>query len=135
MHALLELRQISKAFPGVHALQNVDFNLRDGSIHALVGENGAGKSTLINLLSGVFTPDTGGIFISEKPVHFHDAHAARRHGIVTVHQEADLFPDLGGPIQIVHLEADDRKQIGFVEEPLRVGQPHKSHRRIVLIKA
>src|SRR5438445_8715835 len=94
MSAPVELRQICKAFPGVQALENVNLTLRPASIHALVGENGAGKSTLINLLSGVLTPDQGDILIDGKAVRFGNAHAARNHGIVTVHQEADLFADL-----------------------------------------
>jgi ABC-type sugar transport system ATPase subunit/ribose/xylose/arabinose/galactoside ABC-type transport system permease subunit len=94
MSALVELHHVSKSFPGVMALSDVDFSLRAGSIHALVGENGAGKSTLINLLSGVLVPDGGEITIEGRPVHFRNPRAARQHGIVTVHQEADLFPDL-----------------------------------------
>jgi ABC-type sugar transport system ATPase subunit/ribose/xylose/arabinose/galactoside ABC-type transport system permease subunit len=94
MSALVELGRISKSFPGVRALTEVDFTLRAGSIHALVGENGAGKSTLINLLSGVLHPDAGEILIDGRPVHLGNPRDARRQGIVTVHQEADLFPDL-----------------------------------------
>jgi ABC-type sugar transport system ATPase subunit/ribose/xylose/arabinose/galactoside ABC-type transport system permease subunit len=94
MSAVVELAGIGKAFPGVRALQDVDLALRAGSIHALVGENGAGKSTLINILSGVLAPDTGTIRVAGHAVHLSDARAARRHGIVTVHQEVDLFPDL-----------------------------------------
>jgi ABC-type sugar transport system ATPase subunit/ribose/xylose/arabinose/galactoside ABC-type transport system permease subunit len=94
MSALVELHHVSKSFPGVMALSDVDFTLRAGSIHALVGENGAGKSTLINLLSGVLVPDGGEITIEGRPVHFSNPRAARQHGIVTVHQEADLFHDL-----------------------------------------
>jgi ABC-type sugar transport system ATPase subunit/ribose/xylose/arabinose/galactoside ABC-type transport system permease subunit len=78
----------------VTALQEVDLTLRPGSIHALVGENGAGKSTLLNILSGLLRPDGGEIVVAGKPVHFRDAHGARRQGIVTVHQEVDLFPSL-----------------------------------------
>src|SRR5919202_2342472 len=94
MHSLVELRGITKSFPGVQALRDVDLTLRAGSVHALVGENGAGKSTLINVLSGVLAPDAGEIRVGGAPVRFRDPRAARRHGIVTVHQEVDLFPDL-----------------------------------------
>src|SRR5262249_52360999 len=92
--SVVELAGISKAFPGVQALQNVDFILRAGTIHGLVGENGAGKSTLTTTPSGVSPPDTGEILLEGKPVRFRDVRAARRHGIVTVYQEVDLFPDL-----------------------------------------
>jgi ABC-type sugar transport system ATPase subunit/ribose/xylose/arabinose/galactoside ABC-type transport system permease subunit len=94
MSAAAQLVGISKSFPGVTALADVDLTLRPGSIHALVGENGAGKSTLINILSGVLPPDRGEIRVAGQPVHLRDAHSARRLGIVTVHQEVDLFPDL-----------------------------------------
>jgi ABC-type sugar transport system ATPase subunit/ribose/xylose/arabinose/galactoside ABC-type transport system permease subunit len=90
----VRLVQVSKSFPGVRALEVVSLTLRPGRVHALLGENGAGKSTLINLLCGVLTPDRGEILVSGRPVHFRDARAARRAGIVTVHQEVDLFADL-----------------------------------------
>jgi ribose transport system ATP-binding protein/rhamnose transport system ATP-binding protein len=89
-----ELVQVSKSFPGVHALDRVDLTLRAGTIHALVGENGAGKSTLINVLSGVLHPDAGEVRVAGRPVKFAGARAAHALGIVTVHQEVDLFPDL-----------------------------------------
>jgi ABC-type sugar transport system ATPase subunit/ribose/xylose/arabinose/galactoside ABC-type transport system permease subunit len=91
---LVHLSRISKSFPGVTALDIVDLELWPGSIHALVGENGAGKSTLINILSGVLRPDAGYLCVGGQAVHFPDARAARGVGIVTVHQEVDLFPDL-----------------------------------------
>jgi ABC-type sugar transport system ATPase subunit/ribose/xylose/arabinose/galactoside ABC-type transport system permease subunit len=91
---VVQLIGISKSFPGVTALDRVDLELAAGSIHALVGENGAGKSTLINILSGVLRPEAGEIRLHGRVVHFTDARSARRDGIVTVHQEVDLFPDL-----------------------------------------
>jgi ABC-type sugar transport system ATPase subunit/ribose/xylose/arabinose/galactoside ABC-type transport system permease subunit len=94
MTPVVELVRINKSFPGVRALKDVDLALRAGAIHALVGENGAGKSTLINILSGVLTPDGGEVRVAGRPAHLGSARAARRAGIVTVHQEADLFPDL-----------------------------------------
>src|SRR5436189_4943877 len=94
MPAVLQLSRVSKNFPGVRVLGDVDLTLQAGTIHGLVGENGAGKSTLIHLLSGVLQPDAGEILISDQPALFGDARAARRQGIVTVFQEGDLFPDL-----------------------------------------
>src|SRR5215210_5743892 len=91
---LLEMRDITKAFPGVRALDGVDFDLRAGEVHALVGENGAGKSTLINLISGALAPDEGRIFLQGEPAGLVDPVTARRKGIATVHQEADLFGTL-----------------------------------------
>ena len=68
--ALLQMRGIEKRFGGVQALRGVDFDLRPGEVHALLGENGAGKSTLMNILSGVIAPDHGEIRVGGKPAHF-----------------------------------------------------------------
>ena len=74
---VLELRAISKSFPGVTALDGVSFDLYPGEVHVLVGENGAGKSTLVKILSGVYQPDDGQIFIDGQPVTLPDPHAAQ----------------------------------------------------------
>ena len=94
--SLLELRGIYKSFPGVKALQNVDFTLREGEIHALMGENGAGKSTLIKVLTGVYVKDEGDIFIKghEGAVQIRSPQEAQRVGISTVYQEITLCPNL-----------------------------------------
>jgi ABC-type sugar transport system ATPase subunit/ribose/xylose/arabinose/galactoside ABC-type transport system permease subunit len=94
MNPTIELAGIGKSFPGVVALQGMDLVLRPGRVHALVGENGAGKSTLINILGGSLRPDQGEIRLDGRAVKLADAHDARRLGIITVHQEVDLFPDL-----------------------------------------
>src|SRR4051794_35471073 len=94
MAPLLELVEVTRRFPGVVALDRVDFDLRAGEVHALVGENGAGKSTLINLISGVLVPDAGRILLRGAPAGLNDPVTARRKGIATVHQEADLFGTL-----------------------------------------
>src|SRR5437764_8636496 len=94
MSVLVELVGIRKSFPGVVALDGVDLTLRAGRVHALVGENGAGKSTLINILSGVLPPDAGDLHVAGELVRLGSPRAAHGHGIVTVHQEVDLFPDL-----------------------------------------
>lgn len=87
---LLEMTGINKYFPGVHAVQNVDFDLRKGEIHALVGENGAGKSTLMKVLAGVHPPETGEILIEGIEVQVNSPAIARRVGIAMVHQELQL---------------------------------------------
>ena len=87
---LLELRGIEKLFPGVLALDNVDFTLRKGEIHALMGENGAGKSTLIKILTGVYTMDAGSVKVEGKPVHISSPQDAQNNGISTVYQEITL---------------------------------------------
>ena len=94
--SLLELRGIYKSFPGVKALHNVDFTLREGEIHALMGENGAGKSTLIKVLTGVYVKDEGDIFIKghEGAVQIRSPQEAQRVGISTVYQEITLCPNL-----------------------------------------
>ena len=92
---VLEMRGISKAFPGVQALQNVDFRLRAGEIHALMGENGAGKSTLIKVLTGVYPLDSGEIRMPGKgTVQIHSPQQAQKAGISTVYQEIPLCPNL-----------------------------------------
>ena len=91
---LLKLDQVTKSFPGVHALSGVDFDVRPGEVHALGGENGAGKSTLINIVSGVLQPESGWCRLEGHVCKWRDPVAARKMGIVTVHQEADFPPTL-----------------------------------------
>lgn len=92
--AVLQMRGIHKRFPGVHALQGVDFTLRKGEIHALMGENGAGKSTLIKVLTGVYTKDEGEITLEGKSAAIRSPQDAQRIGISTVYQEITLCPNL-----------------------------------------
>lgn len=94
--AILEMKEIYKSFPGVLALQGVDFTLCEGEIHALMGENGAGKSTLIKVLTGVYGKDEGQIFIKgkEKAVAIRSPQEAQKLGISTVYQEITLCPNL-----------------------------------------
>ena len=91
---LLSVTKAVKRFGGVHALRGVDFDLKAGEIHALLGENGAGKSTLMNLLSGVHTPDEGEIRIDGKAMSFGTPREAQAAGIATIFQELDLVPSL-----------------------------------------
>lgn len=91
---LLALRGIGKRFPGVVALEGVDFTLRAGEIHALLGENGAGKSTLIKVLTGVHPPDAGTIALAGRAIRPDAPHAAEAAGISTVYQEVNLVPTL-----------------------------------------
>jgi monosaccharide-transporting ATPase len=91
---LLTLRGIGKTFPGVVALAGVDFTVRAGEIHALLGENGAGKSTLIKVLTGVYPPDSGEIRLDDAPVRPASPKEAERLGISTVYQEVNLIPSL-----------------------------------------
>ncbi len=94
-NAVLEMRGIEKSFPGVRALQGVDFTLCEGEIHALMGENGAGKSTLIKVLTGVYTKDGGEITLKDSgEAVIHSPQDAQRLGISTVYQEITLCPNL-----------------------------------------
>ena len=90
------MRNIHKSFPGVKALSGVDFTLRKGEIHALMGENGAGKSTLIKVLTGVYTKDEGHIYLDghEKEVQIRSPQEAQKLGISPVYQEITLCPNL-----------------------------------------
>lgn len=89
---LLEMKGISKSFPGVKALQNVNYQLKAGEIHALLGENGAGKSTLIKVLGGIYHPEEGSIFIDGNEVSINGVNDARDNGISIIHQELVLVP-------------------------------------------
>ena len=89
---VLEMRGITKAFPGIVANDRVDFDLRRGEVHALLGENGAGKSTLMNILYGLYKPDEGEIRLKGKPVTFTSAKDAIQRGIGMVHQHFMLIP-------------------------------------------
>jgi ribose transport system ATP-binding protein len=93
--ALLELRKISKTFPGVKALQDVRLRASAGHVHALMGENGAGKSTLMKVLSGAYMPDPGAeILIDGKQVHIDGPLAAKQLGVSVIYQELSLAANL-----------------------------------------
>jgi len=111
---LLSLRGIDKHFFGVHALRGVDFDVREGEVHALVGENGAGKSTLIKFVAGAEQPDVGEITVGGEPVTIHTTQDAFRLGIATVYQEPQIFPDLS-VVENVFLGRELRDRFGNVE--------------------
>ncbi|MFN8474072.1 MAG: sugar ABC transporter ATP-binding protein [Anaerolineae bacterium] len=102
---LLEMKNIGKTFPGVRALEGVSLTVREGQVHALLGENGAGKSTLIKILSGAYTKDEGEIFFEGKPVEIRGPQDAQALGISTIYQEFNLARDLtiGENIYLGHL--------------------------------
>jgi methyl-galactoside transport system ATP-binding protein len=89
---ILEIKDISKSFPGVNALDKVSINIRPGTVHALMGENGAGKSTLMKCLFGIYDPDSGEILLEGKPVHFENSRQALDAGISMIHQELLPIP-------------------------------------------
>jgi rhamnose transport system ATP-binding protein len=106
--ALLRLRGIQKSFGGVRALRGVDFEVRSGEVHALVGENGAGKSTLIRIVSGAVTPDAGSIELGDTPLGKGSTAAALDVGIATVYQEPQLFAELA-VVENVYIGRELRK--------------------------
>jgi ribose transport system ATP-binding protein len=111
---LLEVRSLSKQFPGVRALQNVSLTLESGEVLAVIGENGAGKSTLMKILAGVLEPDSGEILLEDKPVRIDSVRAAEHLGIALIHQELNLADNL-----------DVASNIFLGREPQRFGFVHR----------
>jgi simple sugar transport system ATP-binding protein len=119
---VLELRGITKQFPGVLANDHVDFDLRRGEVHALLGENGAGKSTLMNFLYGLYQPDEGEILVKGEPVRFHSPKDAINRGIGMVHQHFMLIPVMTVAENIVlRQRADSRRAAARHQAPPIVG--------------
>ncbi|MEZ2329990.1 sugar ABC transporter ATP-binding protein [Mesorhizobium sp. RCC_202] len=126
---LLSMTGAVKSFGGAQALRGVDFDLKAGEIHALLGENGAGKSTLMNLLSGVHTPDEGEIRIDGNKVTFNNPREAQAAGIATIFQELDLVPSLdvaanlflgrelmrGGMLDVPAMRREAKKRLEAIE--------------------
>ena len=122
----VEMRGIVKRFPGVLANDHVDFDLREGEVHALLGENGAGKSTLMNVLAGLYKPEEGAIFIKGKRVNFNSPRDAIAHGMGMVHQHFMLVPTqtvtenillgLDAPRFLLRLPELDKKVLALQEQ-------------------
>ena len=91
---LLKMEGIDKTFPGVHALDHAQFELRAGEVHALVGENGAGKSTLMKILAGIYAKDAGSILYRGQEANISSPRSAQHLGISMIHQELNLMPHL-----------------------------------------
>lgn len=90
----LRVSKIEKSFPGVKALDNIDFSVRKGTVHALCGENGAGKSTLMKIINGIYKPDGGKIFIDGEEVKIQNPIQARNYGIAMIAQELNYIPEM-----------------------------------------
>src|SRR5690625_5042618 len=112
---ILEMRGITKTFPGVKALQDVNLKVRRGEIHAICGENGAGKSTLMKVLSGVYPHGTyeGDIVLDGKVVEFNDIKSSEERGIVIIHQELALSPLLSIAANIFF--SNEIKKAGMID--------------------
>ncbi|MEO8498395.1 MAG: ATP-binding cassette domain-containing protein, partial [Planctomycetota bacterium] len=131
MPALLQMRGITKSFPGVRALQGIDLDLAKGEVLALLGENGAGKSTLIKVLGGAHVPDEGTIEIEGRPAVIGDPHDSQRAGIGIIYQEFNLVPELtvreniflgqeGGALRWINTRGEHRRATQLFE---RLGVP------------
>ncbi|MBR2189726.1 MAG: sugar ABC transporter ATP-binding protein [Eubacterium sp.] len=114
---ILEMKQIDKSFPGVHALDHVDFNVRKGEVHALMGENGAGQSTLMKVLTGIYTMDSGSIIFEGKEIEFHNAREAQDAGVIIVHQELNMVGDLT-VAQNIFLGREPKKGLGVDDKKM-----------------
>lgn len=124
---LLAMKGIKKSFPGVKALDGVDFELKRGEVHALIGENGAGKSTLMKVLTGIYTKDEGEILFKGQPFHADSPRHAQDLGISIIHQELNLLPDLSvadniyvtrEPRKLRNLIIDDNKMHKLAQQKL-----------------
>ncbi len=121
----LEMRGIVKDFPGVRALDDVDFSVQLGEVTALVGENGAGKSTLMKILTGVYTKDEGEIFIEGKDAQIEDVASSIQHGISMIYQELNLVPTINIAENI--FLGREKKRRGFVD----TAEMHKQAKKII----
>jgi ribose transport system ATP-binding protein len=111
----LRLRGVSKTFPGVRALTDVDLDVATGSVHALVGHNGSGKSTLIKCLAGVHTPDPGArAWLGDEPLALGDAGDAERKGLRFVHQDLGIIPELGAVDNVGFVRGFERNALGGI---------------------
>jgi ribose transport system ATP-binding protein len=118
------MRGIAMSFAGVPVLKKVDFEVKRGEVHALLGENGAGKSTLMKILEGVYKPDAGEIFIGGKPTKLDSALDAKAHGITMVFQEFSLVPTLT-VAQNILLRREPRTRLGLIDDRKTVAKAKK----------
>jgi ribose transport system ATP-binding protein len=124
--SVLSVKGLDKSYPGVHALDNVDFDLNKKEIHALLGENGAGKSTFMKILDGSVIKDDGRIFIEGHTVNISSSHEARQLGIGMVYQELSLIPNLTVAENIFLGRWPRRKITGSIDWPLIYSQSKKA---------
>jgi ABC-type sugar transport system ATPase subunit len=123
---MLTLNAISKSFPGVRALSDVNLEVRPGEIHGLVGENGAGKSTLIKIIAGAYAPDEGEIRFADAPVRWSSPREPKLHGVHVVYQEFALFPQLS-VAENIFVGQERRNRLGMVDH----GQTRREARQLL----
>jgi inositol transport system ATP-binding protein len=114
---VLQVRNLSKSFPGVQALAEVRLDVEPGQVHALMGENGAGKTTLMRILSGLDSPDTAEIWFKGRPVRLRSPHDALKLGIAMIHQELLPFPDLSVAENIFMGQEPASRWLGWIDRP------------------
>jgi len=110
----LEMKEITKTFPGVKALDTMNLFLRPGEVHCLVGENGAGKSTLMKILAGNYQPDSGIILLDGNQIKFSSPSDALKQGVIMIHQELDLLPELS-VMENIFLGHEIKKKSGAID--------------------
>ena len=125
---ILTMKGIDKSFPGVHALDHVDLEIRKGEVLALMGENGAGKSTLMKVLTGIYTKDSGTITYEGKEVEFHNTREAQDAGIVIVHQELNMLSHLT-VAQNIFIGREPKKGFG-IDDKKMVEESRKLFQRL-----
>jgi ribose transport system ATP-binding protein len=123
---MLEIKGVSKSFPGVRALSNVSFSVRQGEVHALVGENGAGKSTLMKILSGVYADYEGEIILEGERLAMRSPRDAQKHGIAIIHQELNLVQELT-VAENIFLGSEIRGRLGGLD----IGAMERESRRLL----
>ncbi len=111
---LLEVEGVRKEFPGVLALDNVQFRLRRGSVHALMGENGAGKSTLMKIVAGIYTPDSGSFRLRGQDIHLNGPLDALENGIAMIHQELNLMAPMT-VAENIWIRREPKNRFGFID--------------------
>ncbi len=112
---IVKLTDISKFFPGIKALSNVSLSIEKGRVHALIGENGAGKSTLVKILTGIYRPDAGELFVRGQQRHFKSPLDSQKAGITAIHQETTMFPNLSVLENIFMGHHLKKKRTGLVD--------------------
>ena len=123
-NSLVLMKGIDKSFPGVHALDHCEFELRAGEVHALVGENGAGKSTLMKILAGVYSKDDGSILFKGQEVEIPTPRAAQDLGISMIHQELNLMGHLT-VAQNIFIGREPRTRVRFVLDEKAINKQAK----------
>ena len=129
---LLQVRNLSKSFPGVRALDDVSLDIEAGMVHAVTGENGAGKSTLMRILTGLQTPDSGEILFQGRPIRLRNPHEARRMGIAMIHQELLPFRDLTVAENIWMGQEPTRWLPGWLDKPAMNREARRLDRKSVV---